>query len=44
MVSSPPAGPHPEPDELRYVEPQYDVMQLPAVNSRQSTSTNEAPK
>jgi len=34
--------PHPEPDELRYVEPQYDVMQLPAANSRQPTSIKEA--
>ena len=33
---------HPEPDELRYVELQYDVMQLPAANSRQSSSINEA--
>ena len=37
----PPCGPHPEPDELRYVEPQYDVMQLPAAYLRQSTSINE---
>ena len=39
---TPSSGPHPEPDEPRYVELQYDVMQLPAANSRQSTSINEA--
>ena len=38
----PPLDPHPEPDELRYVEPQYDVMQLPAANSRQPSLINEA--
>jgi hypothetical protein len=44
-LSTPPLDPtHPEPDEPRYVEPQYDVMQLPAANPRQSTSANEAPK
>ena len=42
MVPHHPAGPHPQPDELRYVEPLYDVTSLPAANSRQSTSINES--